>query len=417
MLETFKNAWKIKEIRQKILFTLLILFLYRVGSTILPVAGIDASKVAEQVQKNDILSFINMITGGSLANYTIFAVGISPYITASIVVNLLTFAIPALERIAKDGGDEGREKIQNITRYVGIGLAALMGASTLTIVGGSLYKQDLLSYITVVLSLTAGTALVMWLADLISAQGIGNGTSMIIFIGIISQLPIQIIQIMNAVGQGVSVWILVPILAFYVIMIAGVVFIDRAERRIPVQYAKKVVGRKQYGGQSTHIPMKLNASGVMPIIFASTLLQIPSFIVAFWPDSGIANFFGNYNGSAVYMILFGILVLAFSFFYNTIQFNPIEMSKNIQQYGGFIPGIRPGKPTSDFLSRISTRLTFFGGLFLAVLATVPPLVAKAMNISMALSATGILIAVSVSLETSKQIESLMLMRHYKGFLK
>ena len=421
MLETFKNAWRIEDLRKKILYTLLMLLVYRIGTSFIPIAGMDVAAIKQTVEGSDILGFLNMITGGSLAGFTIFAVGISPYITASIVMQLLTFAIPALERLSKEGGEEGREKLKRITRYVGIGLALIMSIGMVMSLRSYMITTDLLSKITMVLTLTAGACIVMWMGEKITEKGIGNGVSLIIFVGIVARLPVTAWSFMQNIFAGeVNAWALLPIVVIYVAIVAGVVFIDCGERRIPVQYAKRVVGRKMYGGQSTNIPMKVHSAGVMPIIFAVTLLQFPGMIASFWPQSGFALWWGRWMNSATipYNIIFAILIVALGYFYNMVTFNPVEVSKNIQQYGGFIPGIRPSKPTSDYLAKISSRLTLFGGLFLALLATLPGLIAGLVGTNiMALTATGVLISVSVALETSKQLESQMLMRHYKGFLK
>ena len=421
MLETFKNAWRIEDLRKKILYTLLMLLVYRIGTSFIPIAGMDVAAIKQTVEGSDILGFLNMITGGSLAGFTIFAVGISPYITASIVMQLLTFAIPALERLSKEGGEEGREKLKRITRYVGIGLALIMSIGMVMSLRSYMITTDMLSKITMVLTLTAGACIVMWMGEKITEKGIGNGVSLIIFVGIVARLPVTVWSFMQNIFAGeVNAWALLPIVVIYVAIVAGVVFIDCGERRIPVQYAKRVVGRKMYGGQSTNIPMKVHSAGVMPIIFAVTLLQFPGMIASFWPQSGFALWCGRWMNSATipYNIIFAILIVALGYFYNMVTFNPVEVSKNIQQYGGFIPGIRPGKPTSDYLAKISSRLTLFGGLFLALLATLPGLIAGLVGTNiMALTATGVLISVSVALETSKQLESQMLMRHYKGFLK
>lgn len=421
MLETFKNAWRIEDLRKKILYTLIMLLIYRIGTSFIPIAGMDVAAIKQTVEGSDILGFLNMITGGSLAGFTIFAVGISPYITSSIVMQLLTFAIPALERMSKEGGEEGREKIKRITRYVGVLLALIMSIGMVMSLRSYMITTDLLSKITMILTLTAGACIVMWMGEKITEKGIGNGVSLIIFVGIVARLPVTVWSFLQNIFAGeVNAWALVLIVVIYVAIVAGVVFIDCGERRIPVQYAKRVVGRKMYGGQTTNIPMKINSAGVMPIIFAVTLLQFPGMIAGFWPQSGFALWWGRWMNSATvwYNIIFAILIVALGYFYNMVTFNPVEVSKNIQQYGGFIPGIRPGKPTSDYLAKISSRLTMFGGLFLAALATLPGLIAGLVGTNiMALTATGILISVSVALETSKQLESQMLMRHYKGFLK
>ena len=420
MLETFRNAWRIADLRQKILYTLMMLFIYRIGSTFIPVAGVNNAAIAAMVEQYDILGFLNMITGGSFGQFTIFAVGISPYITSSIVMQLLTFAIPALERMSKEGGEEGREKIQRITRYVAVGLSTLMSIGMVFSMRSAMLNFNFLSIATVVCSLVAGSMIVMWMAEKISEKGIGNGISLIIFIGIVSRLPISCASLMKNIFSGdTTFWVLLPLIAIVVALFAGVVFIDSGERKIPVQYAKRVVGRKMYGGQSSNIPMKINSAGVMPIIFAMTLLQFPAMIAQFWPTSDFTIWYQRWlgTGTVIYSILFAILIVALGFFYNMITFNPVEVSKNIQQYGGFIPGIRPGKPTSEYLARISSRLTMFGGIFLAFLATVPSLIIGLFVDSFALTATGLLITVSVALETSKALESQMLMRNYKGFLK
>ncbi|MFR5869511.1 MAG: preprotein translocase subunit SecY, partial [Acutalibacteraceae bacterium] len=340
---------------------------------------------------------------------------------SSIVMQLLTFAIPALERMSKEGGEEGREKIKRIMRYVGVLLALIMSIGMVMSLRSYMITTDLLSKITMILTLTAGACIVMWMGEKITEKGIGNGVSLIIFVGIVARLPVTVWSFLQNIFAGeVNAWALVLIVVIYVAIVAGVVFIDCGERRIPVQYAKRVVGRKMYGGQTTNIPMKINSAGVMPIIFAVTLLQFPGMIAGFWPQSGFALWWGRWMNSATvwYNIIFAILIVALGYFYNMVTFNPVEVSKNIQQYGGFIPGIRPGKPTSDYLAKISSRLTMFGGLFLAALAALPGLIAGLVGTNiMALTATGILISVSVALETSKQLESQMLMRHYKGFLK
>ena len=286
MLETFRNAWRVPDIRKSILYTLLILFIYRVGATFIPVAGVNTAAIADMVAQYDILGFLNMITGGSFSGFTIFAVGISPYITASIVMQLLTFAIPSLERMAKEGGEEGRDKIQRITRYVGVGLAVVMSVGMVFSLRSMMYSFHFLSVTTVVCTLVAGAMIVMWMAEKITEKGIGNGISLIIFIGIVSRIPWSAAEMLGNVFSGESsFWTLVPVIVISLILVTGVTLIDRAERRIPIQYAKRVVGRKMYGGQSTHIPMKLNSAGVLPIIFAMTLLQFPGMIASFWPTS------------------------------------------------------------------------------------------------------------------------------------
>lgn len=417
MFATLRNAWKTKEIRKKILYTVLLLVIYRVGSVI-PVPGVNASAVAASVSNYDILGFLNLLSGGAFEKYTVFAMGISPYISASIILNLLTVAIPALERLSKQ--EDGPKKIEQITRITGIGLA-LVQAIGITLGMGSSVVHDTswFNYATIGIIMTAGTAFLMWLGERITEIGIGNGISLLIFTSIISSLPRQIITIVSRVSSGLTGWwVIIAIIAIIAVMIIGVTFIDLGVRRVSVQYAKRVVGRKMYGGQNTHIPLKVNASGVMPLIFAMTLIQFPAMIAQFWPDSAFTMWYTNNlgTGTVVYYIVFALLILGFAYFYSSISFNPIEISKNMQQQGGFIPGIRPGKPTSDYLQRITSRLTLAGAVFLTILAVVPDVLTKLVGTKWAFGATSILILVSVALETSKQLESQMLMRHYKGFL-
>ncbi len=430
MFRVLGNAWKIADLRKKILYTLMILLIYRVGCVI-PVPGVNLDFISETVAGYGLFSFMDMFSGGSLSSFTVFALGIIPYINASIIMNLLTIAIPALERMSKEGED-GRKKIASITRYVGVGLGLVMAIGILLSLESIaategtqvMLSNDWFNYVTIVLTLTAGTALIMWMGERINENGIGNGISLIIFIGIISSLPTQLINSINAISLGLeSVWSLVITVVVALIIITGITFVDMGERRIPVQYAKRVVGRKQYGGQTTFIPMKVNQSGVMPLIFAMTLIQFPGMIAQFWPESDFYLWYNTYlgSGSWIYMLVYGLLILFFTYFYSQISFNPIDVSKNMQQHGGFIPGIRPGKPTSDYLARILSKITFVGAIFLAVVAAVPTVLATTSATgaaaAQAFGATSLLIMVSVALETTKQIESQMMMRHYKGFLK
>lgn len=421
MLTILRNAWKIKDIRSKIMYTLLLLLIYRLGSFI-PVPGVQAGYIKAQVENYDILGFLDIMTGGSFGNFTLFAMGISPYINASIIMNLLTIAIPALERMAKEG-DDGKKKIDRITRYFAVALSFVQSVGIILGLGSSaVMNTSILTYATIGLTITAGTSFLMWMGERITEVGIGNGISLLIFTSIISRVPGSVITIFQRAfnpDDPFNAWLLPVLLVLVAALIVGVVFVDSGVRRVPVQYAKRVVGRKMYGGQSTHIPMRVNSGGVMPLIFAMTIMQFPGMIVQFWPESGFARFYSQYlgTGSAVYFVIYFLLIIAFAYFYTSISFNPIELSKNMQQNGGFIPGIRPGKPTSDYLNKISTRLTLFGALFLAVIASVPTLFSSIMGSSSAFGATSVLIMVSVALETSKQLESQMLMRHYKGFLR
>lgn len=419
MFKTLSNAWKIPEIRQKILYTLLILLVYRIGAFI-PVPGVNVEHIQSMVEKYEILGFLNLFSGGSLSNLTIFALGIVPYINASIIMQLLTIAIPKLERMSKEG-DDGRRKIASITRYLGVILGLVQSIGILIGMGADAVEPNAtwFTYVTIVACMTAGTALIMWLGERITEKGIGNGISLLIFIGIVSGVPNMVITMLQRVGSGeLNFWMFVLVAGVAFLIILGITFVNLGERRIPVQYAKRVVGRKMYGGQSTYIPMRVNQSGVMPLIFAITLLQFPGMIAQFFPESGFYNWYNTYAGpnSALYIIMYGLLILFFTYFYSTIAFNPIDVSKNLQQNGGFIPGIRPGKPTSDYLAKILSRITLFGAIFLAVIAALPMMFNELTGVQSAFGATSILILVSVALETTKQLESQMMMRHYKGFL-
>ncbi len=414
MLDTLRNAWRIPDLRKKILYTLLMLLLYRLVGVI-PVPGIDLAQVSEAVGQFGLLDFMNMMTGGSFMQMTVMAMGITPYINASIILQLLTVAIPALERLSKEG-PEGRKKISEYTRYTTIVLAfiqavGLVYAMKANTVGG------FVSYVVIGLSMAAGTALAMWIGERITENGIGNGISLLIFAGIVSNLFKWSVSGVGGLFQGtVHPVAFVAIVVVALVMIVAVTFVDMGERRVPVQYSKRMVGRKMYGGQSTHIPMKVNSTGVLPLIFAFSMLQFPGTIIAFFPTSGVYLWWNNFMNGWVYQIVLALLILGFTFFYTSITFNPVEISKNMQQYGGTIPGIRQGKPTSDYLSRVSGRLTLFGALFLAVLATLPTLITNMAQMSVPFAASSILIAVSVAIETMRQLESQMLMRHYKGFL-
>lgn len=422
MFKVIVNAWKIKEVRTKILYTLLILLVYKIGCFV-PVPGVDVAYIAEQVKNYDLLGFLNLFSGGSLSQMTIFALGVQPYINSSIIMNLLTIAIPALERLSKE--EDGKEKIADITRYVTIGLAVVQAIGVLVMLGSdALIASEtgfgtFMNWVTVIVCLTAGTSLVVWLGDRINDKGIGNGISLLIFVGIVSSIPTTAISLFSSVFQGQTAWWIAAVLIILVgAVIVGITMIEKAERRVPVQYAKRVVGRKQYGGQSSYIPMKVNQSGVMPIIFAVTFIQFPLMIAQFWPNSDFTQWYTRNlgSGTVVYAIVYALLIFGFTYFYAQIVFNPIDISKNIQQYGGFIPGIRPGKPTSDYLTRILSKITFFGAVFLAFIAAIPTLF-SAVGLTNVFSATSLMIMISVALETVETLESQMMMRHYRGFLK
>ncbi len=423
MFRTLVNAWKSKDIRTKILYTLLLILLYRLGSYI-AIPGVNTASIAASLENYVAVGgFMNLFTGGAFSRYSLFAMGISPYINASIIMQLLTVAIPALERLSKE--EDGRSKIEKITRYVGIGLALVQSVSIILAFGeDAVTNANFLTYATIGICCTAGTALLMWMGERITDKGIGNGISFLIFASIVSSVLPTIIDIVKQVFvMGTYQWWALPILIVVVLVLTvGIVMVDRAERRIPIQYAKRVVGRKQYGGQTTYLPIKANANGVMPLIFAMTVMNVPQMIVEFVSkDSGFRTFYENYlaAGTVVYYIIYALLIVAFAYFYTTISFNPVEISKNLQQNGGTIPGRRPGKDTGDYIKRISNRLTLFGALFLMVIAIVPSVLLGLFNLDKALSAfgpTSILIMISVALETSATLESMMLMRHYKGFL-
>ena len=429
MFQTLKNAWNMPELRKKILYTLFILLIFRFGSCI-PVPFINTTLLSEYFNQaavgGSMLGYLDMFTGGGLSNATIFAMSITPYINASIILQLLTVAIPALERMVKDGGEEGRKKIASWTRELAVSLGLLQGFSY----SGLLRNQGFLSNTgvragaAIILTFTAGTALIMWLGEHITQNGIGNGISIILFAGIVSRGPSLLRTLWNLVqtgGQGVLSAVLMVVIGLAVVVF--IVFMSNAERRIPVQYAKRVVGRKMYGGQSTHLPIKVNASGVMPIIFASSILSLPQTISMFWqPETGtvgyhILNLFSQAN--PFYIVVYGLLILAFAYFYASIQFNPIEIANNLKKNGGFIPGFRPGKPTSDFITKALGKVTFVGAIFLAIVAILPLIVgAISPTLSnVALGGTSVIIVVGVALDTVKQLEAQMLMRHHKGFLE
>ena len=421
MFSTLRNAWKVADIRKKMLYTVMMLLVYRIGAHV-PVPGVDVTEVAKAVSGNMLGQYIDLFSGGGLTNFSILALGIVPYITGSIIMNLLTMALPPLERMSKEG-PEGRKKIASITRYVGVGLGLVQAIGTLVTFGPNIILDTgapiILNYITIVLCLTAGTALIMWIGEHITENGVGNGISLLIFVSIISRLPQAAIQSVKNVSLGAMSWLtLVIVVIAAIAILVGITFIDMGERRIPVQYAKRVIGRKIYGGQSTHIPMKINQSGVLPLIFAMTLVQFPLIIMSFTsPESqaGYSAVMGT--DKPLYLVLYALLIFFFTFFYSQVTFNPVDVSKNLQQNGGFIPGIRAGKPTSDYLQKILVRVTLFGAIFLAIVATVPSAFTALAGFSSAFGATSLLIMVSVSLETTRQLESHLMMRHYKGFLK
>ena len=427
MLTTLINAFKEKEIRKKMLLTLLMLLIFRLGCFI-PVPGI-ASGSFQSLASNDFFSIMSTITGGSLQNGTLFALGIIPFINAFIIMQLLTLVIPPLDRLSKQG-EEGRKKITQITRYMAIVLAVIQGVGICLGWGKNMFDATFgstaLSMALVIIMFVGGSCLVMWIADRITEYGVGNGTSLIIFVGILASAGQSLVNAFKNVGNGdvaKNVWLIIAFLIVVLFVFVFIIFVDLAERKITIQYAKQVKGNKMYGGQSTHIPMKVNASGVMPIIFASSFLMFPQMIASFWPTSAFYQWWAKWLGigTPIYIAVMCLLILFFSFFYSQIQFNPEEISKNIQQNGGYIPGIRPGRPTADFLKKINNRITLFGAIFLALIALVPSVVFKFIGqengLANSFSATGLLIVVSVAMEFDTQLQNQLMMKHYKGFLK
>ena len=430
MWQTLVNAFKDRSLRIKIFITLGLLLVYRIGCYI-PVPGLDFNVVQEAVtgNNNTLLQIMNVVSGGSLAQGTLFALGILPFINSFIIMQLLTLIIPPLERMSKEG-DEGRAKVTQITRYVAIALAIVQGIGIVVTFHNSgaiepTFESEAVSGAIIIILLTAGSTLVMWLSERITEYGIGNGSSMIIFIGIVSSFATSLFSAFSTLGdQPDNIWYILGYLLLVLVMFLLIVFIDGSERRIKVNYAKQVKGNKMYGGQSTYIPMKVNASGVMPIIFASAFLMFPQMILSFFPqDNAVVVFYARYlgAGTAVYYIFTFIFIIFFAYFYAQIQFNPIDVARNLQQYGGTIQGVRPGKPTSEYLAKINSRITLFGALFLAFIAIVPTFgfnaLGQPIGMTNAFSATGMLIIVSVALELDKQLESQIMMKHYKGFLK
>lgn len=463
MIQTIRNAWRVPELKKKMLFTVMALLIFRLGSAI-PVPYIDGSALSEYLasQSGTILGLMNAMSGSAFSMATVFALSIQPYINSSIIIQLLTVAIPALERMARDGGEEGRKKIASITRYTTVAIALLQGFGYYSLVnsyglvnGGAL--PGFWVALVIVISFTAGSAFLMWLGEQITEFGIGNGISIILFAGIVSRFPQMVMDVISgfrawlavqggtagliednpgmteevaqqyieAMKQGaLAPWTIALIVIGMLALVVFIVYINNAERRIPVQYAKRVVGRKMYGGQSTHIPMKVSMSGVMPIIFAQSIASLPATICAFMGVTAESESFGGAmmrlfdTSKPFYSILYFLLIVGFSYFYSTMAFNPIEVANNLKKNGGFIPGMRPGKPTADFLTRVLSKITMFGALYLSVIAIAPIITGNLVGYSsLAIGGTSVIIVVGVALETVKQMEAQMLMRHYKGFLE
>ena len=443
MIETIRNAWKIPELRKKILFTIFALLIFRLGSVV-PVPFIDSDLLGNTLNSmGGIFSLLGTMNGTAFSMAAVFALGVQPYINSSIIIQLLTVAIPALERLQREGGEEGRKKIAAITRYVTVAIAILQGLGYYTLVastnnGALLDTAGLPGWwvaVVIILCFTAGSAFVMWLGEQITEFGIGNGISIILFAGILSRVPGMVATVyagiqnnLNGVtGEGVfnlPWWSAILIVIGMLAIVVLIVFIQNSERRIPVQYAKRVVGRKMYGGQSSHIPLKVNMSGVMPIIFAQAIASLPATIGMFFGKSansegGWGVFLSVFNTtSIVYIIVYFLLIVGFSYFYSTMQFNPVEVANNLKKNGGFIPGFRPGKPTADFIHKVLGKITMFGALYLAVIAIAPIVTGAIIGVSsLAIGGTSVIIVVGVALETTKAMEAQMMMRHYKGFLE
>lgn len=426
IIASLKNAWHVSDLKRKILFTLLMFLVFRIGAHI-PIPFIDRDILAQSIGSGNVFDFFDTISGGSFKKLSVFALSITPYITASIILQLLKIVVPSIERLSKEG-DYGRKKIVQYTRY---GTVAIAFVSSIGLVFG--FRSaivvpregwDWLIYLFIGLILTAGTTFLMWLGEAITEKGIGNGISLIIFAGIVSRLPDAMKKLFNLVQVGeTSIGTGIMLAIITVGVIAGVVFVQEGQRRIQVQYAKRVVGRRVYGGQSSHIPLKVNQAGVIPIIFAISLLTLPATIASWFPTTGYASFVNTWlsmNGtiySIPYTILYAVLIVFFTYFYTAVTFNPIEVSDNLKKYGGFIPGLRPGRPTAEYISKVLSRITLAGGLFLAFIAVLPSILIGFTGLNIAFGGTSLLIVVGVALDTMKQLESHLTMRHYQGFMK
>ena len=416
MLSTLKSAVKAEDTRKKILFTLMMFLVFRIGTHI-PVPNINSEVIHQLTEQAKLLGFFDMISGGAFKNFSIFAMSITPYINASIIMQLLTVIIPKLEQLAK----EDRKKIAEYTRYLTVVLAFVQAIGVSFGFKGALVNTSIGSIALVALTLTAGTACLMWIGELITEKGIGNGISLIIFAGIVSRIPNGCLTLYSYVVEKGAIGVLV-VLLFAVIALAAivaVVAIQEGQRRIPVQYAKRVVGRKVYGGQSTHIPIKVNSAGVIPVIFAMSILMFPGTIASFFPNSGFAQTITNiFDVSGIfYNILYALLIVFFTYFYSAISFNPVDVAENIKKNGGFIPGLRPGRPTSDYISKVMSRITLFGAIFLAAIAVLPAIIMGLTGLELYFGGTALLIVVGVALDTMKQLEASLLMRSYEGFMK
>ena len=415
MLSTLRAALKVEEVRKKIIFTLLMFLVFRIGAHI-PVPGIDNSIIQQLTSQAKILGFFDMVAGGAFSNFSIFAMSITPYINASIIMQLLTVIVPRLEQLAK----EDRKKMAEYTRYLTVVLGLVQAIGLSFGFRSALVNDSIGSMALVALTLTAGTACLMWIGESITEKGIGNGISLIIFAGIVSRIPSGAIYLASYAMQGGAA--ILSVIAFFAIAIVSilvVVLVHEGERRVPVQYAKRVVGRKVYGGQSTHIPIKVNSAGVIPVIFAMSILMFPATIAGFFPENGVATWIANNftTGNWFYNVLYMLLIIFFTYFYSSITFNPIDVADNIKKNGGFIPGLRPGRPTSEYITKIMSRITLFGAIFLAIIAVLPSVLSTFTGLDLSFGGTALLIVVGVALDTMKQMEATLMMRSYQGFMK
>ena len=428
MIQTIRKAWGIPELRKKIVFTALMLLIFRIGNAI-PVPYVDTQVLGTYLEQmsTTVLGLYNVMSGGAFASATIFALGVQPYINSSIIIQLLTIAIPALERLAREGGEEGKKKIQSITRYTTVGIAVLQGWGYYMLMKNSLgilTNESVWAALVIIVSFIAGSCFVMWLGEQMTEFGIGNGISMILFAGIISRVPSVVGTMYTSIVSGDMKWWMALLLVVGVVgLLVLITFVQNAERRIPVQYAKRQVGRKMYGGQSSTLPMKVSMAGVLPVIFAQSIAMIPATIGAFLKAPEEGTFWHGFlqaidTKSVVYMIVYFLMIIGFSYFYSTIQFNPVEIANNLKKNGGFIPGFRPGKPTTDFIKKVLNKVTLFGAVYLGIVAILPLLIGKIIdNPSLSIGGTSVIIVVGVALETVQALESQMLMRQYKGFLE
>lgn len=416
MLSTLKNAFKVEELRGKIFFTLFMFLIFRIGAH-LPAPGIDPNVLTDLFSQN-IFGFIDVISGGAFKKVSIFAMGIMPYINASIIINLLTIVVPYFERLSKEG-PEGKKKMAQITRYGCVLLGFVQAVAMSFYLKSALYDYNFFSVTMLVITLTAGTTFLMWMGEMITDKGIGNGISLIIFAGIAARIPAGITYVFQSLRSGeVNFFSVLAFLVLAVIIIVGIIYITEGQRRLPVQYAKRVIGRKVYGGQSTYIPLKLNQAGVIPIIFAMSLLMLPQLLASLG-DGAIAQAFTRWfsNSHPVYMILDTLLIFFFAYFYTAVTFSPVEVADNMKKNGGFVPGIRPGRPTAEYIDRILTRLTLAGAFFLSFIALLPNLMSAITGLNVSFGGTSLLIAVGVALDTMKQLETQLLNRNYQGFMK